>query len=93
MDELIRRTVIDQLRRDDRLDASRLTVEVKERTVTLKGEVSTGSSKKAAHEDAEGIVGVTGVKNQLHIKPRIRIIKTHGKTLPRKNILGTQQSD
>ncbi len=75
MDELIRRAVIDQLMRDDRLDASKLTVEVNERTVILKGEVSTRSSKKAAHEDAEGILGVTNVRNQLQIKPRIRLVK------------------
>ncbi len=65
MDELIKKDVIDQLTRDDRVDASKVTVEVSHGTVTLRGEVSTYFSRSAAYEDALGTLGVTNVRNQL----------------------------
>ena len=65
MDELIKKDVIDQLVRDDRVDASKVNVEVSNGTVTLRGEVPTYFSSSAAYENAMGILGVTNVRNQL----------------------------
>ena len=64
-DELIKKDVIDQLTRDDRVDSSQVSVEVRNGVVTLRGEVPTYFSRLAAYDDAEAILGVTSVRNQL----------------------------
>jgi len=51
-DELIKKDVIEQLVRDDRIDASNIHIEVSNGTVTLRGEVPTYFSKTSAFEDA-----------------------------------------
>jgi len=67
-DELIKKDVIDQLIRDGRVDASKVNVEVNNGTATLRGNVPTYLSKSSAHADAQEILGVTRVINQLAIK-------------------------
>lgn len=67
MDGLIKKDVIDQLVRDSRVDASKVSVEVNNGTVILNGEVPTYFSRSSAFEDARGILGVTDVINQLSV--------------------------
>jgi osmotically-inducible protein OsmY len=64
-DEQIKKDVIDQLVWDDRTDASKISVEVSNGTVTLRGEVPTYLSRSSAESDAVGVIGVTSVRNQL----------------------------
>jgi osmotically-inducible protein OsmY len=66
-DELIKRDVVNHLAWDDRVDASRVTVQVSNGTVTLIGEVPSYFSKSAAKEDAQDILGVIDVINQLSV--------------------------
>jgi osmotically-inducible protein OsmY len=67
-DELIKKDVLAQLVRDSRVDTSKINVTVDNGTVTLKGEVPTYFEKICANEDAEGILGVTDVRNNLLVK-------------------------
>ena len=74
-DELIKKDVIDQLTWDNRTDASKISVEVSNGTVTLRGKVPTYFSRNAAEGDALGVVGVSQVRNQLIVKyPPIKTI-------------------
>ena len=68
VDELIRKDVIDQLVKDNRIDASKINVEVSNGTVTLRGEVPTYYSLSSAYEDTQGVLGVVNVRNQLVVK-------------------------
>ncbi|MFO7985320.1 MAG: BON domain-containing protein [Desulfatiglandaceae bacterium] len=67
-DEQIKKDVVDELYWDDRVDASKVTVEVSNVTVTLRGEVPTYFSRTAAYNDTLGIVGVISVRNQLSVR-------------------------
>ncbi len=62
-DELIKESVVHELTRDTRIDASKVEVTVDNGLVTLSGEVPTFLSKSAATEDALSILGVTEVDN------------------------------
>ncbi|MFO7963120.1 MAG: BON domain-containing protein [Desulfobacterales bacterium] len=64
-DELIKKDIIDQMARDDRVNAAKVNVEVSNGTVTLRGEVPTYFARSAAYDDALGTLGVTYVRNQL----------------------------
>lgn len=68
-DELIKNDVVEQLTLDDRVDASRVTVEVGNGTVILSGEVSSYFARSAAQNDALKIVDVRRVVNQILISP------------------------
>jgi len=68
MDEEIKRDVVDELTWDDRVDASKVSVEVSNGTVTLRGEVPTYLASTAASNDAVGILGVVDVRNQLAVR-------------------------
>lgn len=68
MDEQIKKDVVDELYWDDRVDASKVSVEVSNGTVTLNGEVPTYLARSSAHDDASEILGVVGVRNQLAIR-------------------------
>lgn len=77
MDELIKKDVIDQMVRDVRVDASSISVEVSNGTVTLSGEVPTYYSRTCAYEDTQGISGVLDVINQLIVKyPSTKTVPT-----------------
>lgn len=67
-DELIKQDVINQLVRDERVDASKVTVQVSYGTVILRFEVPSYFSKSSAYEDAMAILGVTEVNNELAVK-------------------------
>jgi osmotically-inducible protein OsmY len=60
-EERIKQAVIDQLTWDDRTDESKITVERRDGTVTLRGEVPSYFSKTSAESDALSVLGVTDV--------------------------------
>lgn len=66
-DERIREDVNDRLTEDGWLDASNITVEVKDREVTLSGTVSDRGSKRRAEDIAESVSGVEHVQNNLRV--------------------------
>lgn len=65
MDEQIKKNIVDELYWDNRVDASKVTVEVDEGRVVLRGEVPTYLASTAAHDDALKMLGVVSVDNQL----------------------------
>lgn len=64
-DELIKKSIVDQMTRDDRVDASGISTEVNNGIVTLSGEVPTYYARTAAFEVAADTVGVLDVQNEL----------------------------
>ncbi|PKN67599.1 MAG: transport-associated protein [Deltaproteobacteria bacterium HGW-Deltaproteobacteria-15] len=68
-DELIKKAVVEQLTWDDRVDASKVSVEVENGTVILRGEVPSYFTRTAAQNDALKIVGVRRVVNEILIRP------------------------
>lgn len=67
-DETIKKTIIDTLYWDSRVDASNVKVEVDNREVQLHGTVPNYSASEAALFDAYRAPGVTHVDNQLKVK-------------------------
>lgn len=67
-DERIRDDLNDRLTDDHRLDASEITVEVKDREVTLTGTVNGRNDKRRAEDLAENVSGVTHVQNNLRVQ-------------------------
>ena len=59
--------MVDELIWDDRVDASKVSVEVSHGTVTLRGEVPTYLASSAASDDAVGILGVVDLRTQLAV--------------------------
>jgi osmotically-inducible protein OsmY len=68
-DELIKEDVVEQLTWDDRVDASKVSVEVENGTVILRGEVPSYFTRTAAQNDALKCVGVRRVVNEILIRP------------------------
>lgn len=68
-DELIKKDVVEQLTWDDRVDASKISVEVENGTVILRGEASSYFTRSAAQNNALKIVGVRRVVNEIRIRP------------------------
>ena len=68
-DELLKKAVVEQLTWDDRVDASKVSVEVENGTVILMGEVPSHFTRTAAQNDALKIVGVRRVVNEILIRP------------------------
>lgn len=54
---------------DERVSGNEVKVETKNGAVTLRGKVATDAEKRAAEEVANGVDGVTSVKNQLQVVP------------------------
>lgn len=67
-DETIKKTIIDTLYWDSRVDASDVKVQVDNREVILRGTVPNYASSEAALFDAYRVSGVTKVDNQLLVK-------------------------
>jgi len=67
-DERITKDINEELTRDDEVDASGISVEVKNGEVILKGFVTDRESKRRAEEIAESCSGVKDVQNQIRIK-------------------------
>lgn len=58
----------DELSDEDTLDASDISVNVKDSEVTLDGTVESRSAKRRAEDCADSISGVTHVQNNLRVK-------------------------
>lgn len=67
-DDRIREDISDRMSDDDELDASEITLQVKDGEVTLTGTVDSRESKRSAEELAERCSGVTDVINNLRVK-------------------------
>jgi osmotically-inducible protein OsmY len=67
-DERIREEVCDRLTADSDVDASELTVIVKDCEVTLEGTVDSRWMKRRAEDSTEDVPGVTQVHNRLQIR-------------------------
>lgn len=72
-EESIKKSVVDQLYWDDRVDASDVKIDVKGSRVTLNGTVPDYTAQQAAVVDAWVVDGVTMVNNNLSIKPSTAI--------------------
>ena len=66
--EQIRRIIIEQISWDERLDQSKVHVDVKGRFVRLSGVVDSLDAWRTAWRSAVNVVGVAGVNNQLRIE-------------------------
>jgi len=66
-DERLREEVSDRLTADPEVDASRLTVTVKDGEVTLEGTVDERFMKRRAEDIAEDVMGVKQVHNKLRV--------------------------
>ncbi|MBD3192673.1 MAG: BON domain-containing protein [Candidatus Heimdallarchaeota archaeon] len=67
-EEDIKKRVIDHLYWDNRVDASKIKVDVKESEITLKGSVENYNAREAAVLDAWQTRGVTKVNNEISVK-------------------------
>jgi osmotically-inducible protein OsmY len=67
-DERITEDINEELTQDEHLDASNITVEVRDGEVTLRGTVSDREAKRRAEDLAESCSGVKEVQNQLRVK-------------------------
>lgn len=68
MDEEIKKNVVFELYKDNRVDASNVSVEVNNGEVTLQGELPTYYAFTAAYNNTLKISGVTGINNQLTVR-------------------------
>ena len=66
-DERIREEVSDRMTDDDSLDASDITVQVRQGEVTLAGSVTSRDQKRRAEDMAESISGVREVTNNIRV--------------------------
>lgn len=64
-DDEVRQNILDELRHDDRIDASNISVVVTNGFVHLAGTVSTDIEKTTVEMDARRIKGVVGVQNDV----------------------------
>jgi hypothetical protein len=69
-DERIYEDVCDRLMQHGRIDASDMTVAVKDREVTLSGTVNSRGAKRMAEDLADAVPGVINVHNQLKVHAR-----------------------
>jgi hypothetical protein len=67
-DARIREDVCDRLMEDDEIDASEMTVSVKEAEVILEGTVTDRHIKRRAEDIAESVSGVRDVTNRLRVR-------------------------
>lgn len=68
-DERIREDANDRLTEDWRVDASDVTVTVKDGEITLDGTVANREAKRRAEDVVDGITGVKHVQNNLRVQP------------------------
>jgi hypothetical protein len=68
-DERIRDDVCDRLIDDPEIDATDITVTVREGEVTLDGHVDSRWARRAAEDCAEAVSGVQHVQNNLRVRP------------------------
>lgn len=68
-DAEVRRDVLDALSRDIRIDATRISVDVVNHVVTMRGIVPTSFEKRVAEDIVRRIKGVSDVLNELRVMP------------------------
>lgn len=68
-DVRIEEDVNDRLTEDPFVDATEISVSVKEREITLDGTVDSRRAKRHAEDCAESVIGVTHVQNNLRVQP------------------------
>lgn len=90
-DEDIKRSVVDELYWDDRVDAADVRVEVHDGRVTLSGTVPTYAARIAAEEDARAIVGGGTVSNELTVQYPVAELPSTGEL--EANVLAALQWD
>jgi hypothetical protein len=66
-DERIREEICDRMTDDDSLDATDITIQVKQCEVTLAGSVTDREQKRRAEDMAEGVSGVREVTNNIRV--------------------------
>jgi hypothetical protein len=69
-DDRIREDVNDRLTWDGRIDASDINVDVSDGVVSLTGSVDRRWDKRIAEDDADDVMGVVDVNNQLRVRNR-----------------------
>jgi len=67
-DEEIKKNIVDQLYWDNRIDASKITVEVDQGVVMLSGTVPTYSARKRVHADAMTVPGVLSITDNTAVE-------------------------
>jgi osmotically-inducible protein OsmY len=67
LEEIKKKEIVDTLYWDNRVDISKLTVQVTAGEVTLTGTVPSLKARQAAENDARTVEGITAVENQLAI--------------------------
>lgn len=72
-DDEIAAAVVDRLDWDASIPDGAITATVEKGFVTLKGEVEWNYQRDHAVEDIRRIVGITGVSNQVTIKPKVNV--------------------
>jgi hypothetical protein len=87
-DERIREEVSDRLTDDDRVDASEISIQVQDGTVTLTGTAGDREQKRRAEDIAESISGVQDVINNIRVE-RLTIGKRGGTG----NVLGIDEAE
>jgi hypothetical protein len=71
-DDRLREEICERLTADPHVDASEITVNVREGEVTLEGSVENRGMKRAAEDAADGVLGLRQVHNRLRIEPSRR---------------------
>ena len=72
-DEDIAEAALTRLSWDAAIPRKAVSVKVQDGWVTLTGEVEWEFQKKEAEDDSCGVMGVTGVSNQITLKPRVNV--------------------
>lgn len=67
-EELIKKSVINQLKQDESVRTDNIEVKVSGGQVIMEGTVASYSGKISASEDAVRVLGVTDVENNLRVK-------------------------
>jgi osmotically-inducible protein OsmY len=68
-DEVLEQKIKDELKWDNRIDASRISIQVNDGEVTLEGNVSRFYTKFLVEQNVWMISGVISLKNNLRVKP------------------------
>ena len=77
-DEAIAAAAVDRFSWSNTVPHEALTVKVEKGWVTLSGEVNWHFEKDAAAQEIRDLAGVTGVSNQISIKPRVNVSTISG---------------
>jgi osmotically-inducible protein OsmY len=67
LEEVKKKEIVDTLYWDNRVDSSKVTVQVTDGEVTLSGTVPSLKARQAAENDARTVKGITAIENQLTI--------------------------